>query len=302
MCNYLATWTVIVGGAALLAPLAFGPDAAAAEKADVKTIRVGLVKSLFHDDTEKQVQSMAGPFKSLMEEKAGVVSEAVLGGDPENLAVELKDGKVGLGVFHGFEYAWAREKNPDLKPLMVGINQRPFVRAVVVVRKDDTITDPAGLQGKVLAVPRLAREEARIFTERQVVAPGVTLDKWFSKVAKPRTAQDALDELDDKAVDAAAVDETDLAEYGKKFPKSAGRLRVLKASEKFPPITVAYQPGKMEQQTLDKLRDGMIEANKTERGRKLVDLCRLTAFEKVPADFDQSVAEIAKAYPPPTKK
>jgi ABC-type phosphate/phosphonate transport system substrate-binding protein len=302
MCRQLATWAVVMSGAALLASFGVGPDTLAAEKGDAKTIRVGLVNTLFHNDSEKQIQSMAGPFKSLMEEKAGVIGEVVLGGDPENLAVELKDGKVGLGVFHGFEYAWARQKNPDLKPLMIGVNRRPFVRAVIVVRQDEKIADPTGLQGKALGMPHLAREEQRIFVERRLVAPGMTMDKWFSKVATPRTPQDALDDLGEKAVDAVAVDETDLADYGKKFPKSAGRLRVLKESEKFPPVTVAYHPGRQNQDTLDKLRDGMIEANKTERGRKLIDLCRLTGFDKVPADFDQSLAEIAKAYPPPTKK
>jgi ABC-type phosphate/phosphonate transport system substrate-binding protein len=286
----------------LLACIPAGPQPATAKGGDVKTVRVALVKSLFHDDTEKQVQSMAAPFKSLLEEKAGVVGDVVPGGEPENLAVEVKDGKVDLGVFHGFEYAWGRQKNPDMRPLLVGINQRAFNRAVVLVRQDDKIADAAGLQGKVLALPQLAHEPERIFVERRIVGPGMALEKWFSKVATPRTAHDALDDLAEKNADAAVVDEMDLEDYRKELPKTAARLRVLVESEKFPPVTVAYQPGRLDQNTANKILQGMIEANKTERGRKLVKLCRLTAFDRVPGDFDQGLAEILKAYPPPTKK
>ena len=98
------------------------------------------------------------------------------------------------------------------------------------------------------------------------------------------------------------MDEIDWLDYGKNFSKSSGDMRVLKQSEKFAPVTVAYQPGKLDQDTLNRIRDGMIEANKTERGRKLIDLCRLTGFAAVPADFDQLVAENVKTYPPLEKK
>jgi ABC-type phosphate/phosphonate transport system substrate-binding protein len=286
----------------LLACIPAGPQPATAKGGYAKTVRVGLAKSLFRDDTEKQVQSMAGPFKSLLEEKAGIVGDVVRGGEPENLAAEVKDGKVDLGVFHGFEYAWGRQKNPDMRPLLIGINQRAFNRAVVVVCQDDKVADAAGLQGKIFALPQLARETERIFVERRIVGPGMALEKWFSKVATPRTAQDALDDLSEKNVDAAVVDEMDLEDYRKDFPKTAARLRVLVESEKFPPVTVAYQPGRLDQDTADKILEGMIEANKTERGRKLLKLCRLTAFDRTPGDFDQSLAEILKTYPPPTKK
>ena len=160
----LAISAAVLGGATLLGALASGPRSPAAEKGG-RTVRVGLVDTLFHNDSEQQIQSMAGPFKSLLEEKAGIVGEVVLGGNPENLAAELKDGKVGLGVYNGFEFGWAKQKNADLKPLMVGVNRRPFVRVVVIVRKDEKMADTAGLKGKVLALSQLAREPERIFVE-----------------------------------------------------------------------------------------------------------------------------------------
>jgi ABC-type phosphate/phosphonate transport system substrate-binding protein len=286
----------VLGGALLLSALP------AAEKDASKHVRVGLVNTLFREDTEKQIQSVSGPFKSLMEEQAGVVAEVFVSGDAEGLASQLKEGKVHLGAFNGFEFAWARQKNADLKPLMVAVNQQPFVRAVLVVRQEDKVPDPTALKGKVLALPQLAREHSRIFVERNCVGDGLAVDKWFSKVAGPRTAQDALDDLAENYAQAAVVDDVDLEAFRKTYPKTAAKLRVLKESEKLPAAVIAYQAGGVNEDALKKLRDGMIGAKKTERGRKLLDLCRISGFEAVPADYDQQLADSLKAYPPPTKK
>jgi hypothetical protein len=45
----------------------------------------------------------------------------------------------------------------------------------------------------------------------------------------------------------------------------------------------------------------MIAARSTERGRSLLKLCRITTFEGIPADYEKTVADILKAYPPPRK-
>ena len=62
---------------------------------------------------------------------------------------------------------------------------------------------------------------------------------------------------------------------------------------------MAYHPGALDDDTLNKFRDGMINANKNALGRQFMTLWKLTAFEPVPADFDQTVTAIVKAYPPP---
>jgi ABC-type phosphate/phosphonate transport system substrate-binding protein len=272
-----------------------------APAADAKTVHVGLVNTLFRDESDKQIESMAGPFKSLMKEQAGVVGEVVAGGDWEQLAAKIKDGKVQLGAFNGFEYAWAKQKNKDLKVLMVGVNQQPYSKAVIVVRKDDKAADVAALKGYEVSLPQISRENTRLFLTTRGVPKGMAIDKFFSKVGKPRTPQDALDDLAEGTTQAAAVEDSDLEAFRKKFPKTAAKLRVLAESEKFPPAVVAYLPGALPEDTLKKLQTGMIDAKKTERGRKLLDLCRITGFEAVPADFEQVLMDILKAYPEPTK-
>ena len=46
----------------------------------------------------------------------------------------------------------------------------------------------------------------------------------------------------------------------------------------------------------------MITAQQTALGRQLLTLWRMSGFEPIPKDYDQILAEIVKAYPPPAPK
>jgi ABC-type phosphate/phosphonate transport system substrate-binding protein len=236
-----------------------------------------------------------------MMEQTGLGSDVCVAENPEELTQQLKDGKVQVGAFHGFEFAWARQQHPQLKPLMIAVKRQSFCRALVVVRQDCKIADPTALRGKSLAVPLFARPHCRLFLSCRCVPKDTPPEKWFAKVCAPRTDQDALDDVAEGTVDAAIVDDVELEAYRATYPKTSARLRVLQQSEVFPATVIAYQPGTLNEETLKRLRAGMIDAKTTERGRKLLTLFRLTAFEDVPADFEQTVADIVKAYPAPTK-
>ena len=301
MRSHHAIPIILLAGAVALAFHALEPGAAAAEKAAPTVLRVGIINTMFRDNPEKQLQSMSGPFKSLMEEQAGIPGEVVSGGDAEKLSAQLKEGKLQLGAFNGFEFGWARVKNPDLKPLMIAVDRQSFARAVLVVRDDNKAADAAALKGQTMALSRLAREHCRLFLERRCVPQGMTTDKFFAKLTTPGTAQDALDDVAENFAQATVVDDVDLASFRKSFPKTGAKLRVLAESEKFPCVVIAYQAGGVDADTLKGLRTGMIDAKSTERGRKLLDLCRTTGFEAVPDDYEKTVADIIKAYPPPMK-
>jgi hypothetical protein len=65
---------------------------------------------------------------------------------------------------------------------------------------------------------------------------------------------------------------------------------------------VAYYDNILDEATRDRFVDGLVGAKNKETGSMLLTLFRLTGFEKVPADFDQVLAETRKAYPPPDKE
>src|SRR5215470_11464792 len=73
-------------------------------------VKIGLVNSLFRDTPPSLVEVLSRPLKALMESQTGLGGALRLCGDATALAKQLKEGKVQLGVFHGFEFAWARQK------------------------------------------------------------------------------------------------------------------------------------------------------------------------------------------------
>jgi ABC-type phosphate/phosphonate transport system substrate-binding protein len=284
--------------AAVLAAL---PHDAAGGEAATATVRVGLVGSLFRGTPEPLLQAVVRPFKSLLEVQTGMTGEIVAGGDAADLGRQLKTDGVQLGVFHGFEFAWARVQNPDLKPLLVTVCDPRCSRALLVVRADSKAASPVDLHGQTIAFPLLTREHCRLFLERRCGKPGVPPEKVFREVQTPADSEDALDAVLDNHAQGAVIDGGSFQAYARLKPARAARLRILVESETFPGAVVAYQAGSMSDVALGRFRDGMIDANKTRRGQQLLQLCRINAFEAVPADFEAAITAILKAYPPPAK-
>jgi ABC-type phosphate/phosphonate transport system substrate-binding protein len=264
-----------------------------------KVIRVGLVGTLFRNMPEPVMQVAMRPFKSLLEDHTGMTGELVAGGDANHLAALLTEDKVQFGVFHGVEFAWARQDNPALRPLIVAVNGRPAVHAVVLVPQESKAAGCADLKGKTVGLPADSREHCRLFFERRCVAPGCCPDKFFGRVLYPRDVEAALDDLVDGQTDALVVDGLTLEAYQKLKPGRAARLRTLLRSEAFPAAVVAYHPGALSEDLLTRFRDGLLAAGSTRRGRRLLEMCRITVFKAVPDNYEEMLKDIAKAYPPP---
>jgi ABC-type phosphate/phosphonate transport system substrate-binding protein len=278
------------------------PPARAGSTSRVTTVRIGLVGSLFRDAPEPAVQVLVRPFKSLLEASTGVTGHVVAGGDAEALGRQLKEDQVQFAVFHGFEFAWARAKTPELKPLLIAVDQRRYLRALLVVRKDGPVASLADLQGKRIAMPRLSREHCRLFLERRCDRHGCKPEGCLEGVAITSDLDEALDAVIDGQAAGAIVDDSALTTYGELKPGRRSKLRTLLASEPFPCAVIAYVPGALPENLLDRFRDGMIGAKHNPKGRKLLELCQITRFEAVPGDYEQMLSDIARAYPPPATK
>jgi ABC-type phosphate/phosphonate transport system substrate-binding protein len=230
-----------------------------------------------------------------------MTGQLVSGGDAQHLGQRLKEGDIHLGVFHGVEFAWAKEKIPQLKPLVIAVHQQPFLRAHLVVRAEGKIARIADLKGQVVALPHMSREHCWLYLERRCVPAGNTPAKFFSRVAAPRDANYAIDDVIDGAAQAAVIDDADLAAYRKKYPDYFAKVKVLQQSEAFPCAVIAYYPGTLNEEEAERFRSGMLAAKSTRQGRAMMQLCRITSFEAIPANFERMLTNIAKAYPAPSK-
>src|SRR5262249_19029730 len=111
--------------------------------------------------------------------------------------------------------------------------------------------------------------------------------------------EEALDDVVDGVVQATVVDAVALECYKGRKPARFAKLRVILESEPFPAGVVAYSPGALDEATLRRFRVGMINASQSPRGQQLLNLPGIKCFEERPAAYDQMLADIIKASPPP---
>jgi ABC-type phosphate/phosphonate transport system substrate-binding protein len=263
-------------------------------------VRIGMIGSLFRDIPQSTVLAMMQPLGAIMESQTGVRGELVPGGTAENVGKQLQEGKLQLAVFHGIEFAWAKQKYPELRPLVIAINQTRYLRAHVVVRADSKVASLADLRDKTLALPNQTREHCHIFLSRH--CPDVKPNSFFSKTTNPPNTEEALDDIIDGTADATVVDGVSLDCFKRRKPGRAAKLRIVQTSEAFPAAVVAYRPGVLDETILKRFHDGMVNTSHTIMGRQMLTLWKLTGFEEVPEDYDRSLIDIVKVYPTSTKQ
>jgi ABC-type phosphate/phosphonate transport system substrate-binding protein len=294
--------TRIPGAVALLA-LILGVDSSRLTAEDHSThsgtVRIGLIHSVFNDVPEATVVAAMQPFSALMEAQTGVGGQLVPCGDASNLGQQLMDDKVQLGVFHGIEFAWARLKYPELRPLMIAINQERYLRACLVVRADSKVTTFGDLKDKVLSMPQQSRDHCQLFVRQRCQESKKDPASFFAKITSPANAEDALDEVVDGTVQGSVVDSVSLECYKRRKPGRFGKLKIAQPSETFPAAVVVFRPGILDEALLARFREGLLNANRTAMGRQVMTLMKLTGFEQIPPDYEQILTDIAKAYPPP---
>src|SRR5205823_3394543 len=102
-------------------------------------------------------------------------------------------------------------------------------------------------------------------------------------------------------VQGAIVERVSLDRYQQNKPARSEKLRILHQSETFPASVIAYYPGALDDSILKRFREGLVTADRSERSKELLKMCRITGFEEVPGDYEQLLLEIVKAYPPPIR-
>src|SRR5438445_9665848 len=84
-------------------------------------IRLGIVRSLFRDIPEPLIKVSMIPFQALMHQQTGFNCELIDPTEAYDLGKKLTDHQVEIAVFQGFEFAWVREKHPEMKPLVIAV-------------------------------------------------------------------------------------------------------------------------------------------------------------------------------------
>jgi ABC-type phosphate/phosphonate transport system substrate-binding protein len=265
-------------------------------------LRIGVSGTLFADVPELLIKAAFAPLRALIENQTGQKADFALMKDTDKLADDLSTGKLTVAVFPGYEFAWARTKHPQLSPLVIAVNQQADQRALVMVRTDSAAANFAALKNQTVALPRGVREHCRLFLERHCQCQGKDTPRFFAEIAAPPSDEEALDDVVDGTVHAACVDGVALDCYQKRKPGRFAQLKELTKSESFPATVIAFRKGGLDDVTLSRFRESLLSAKTTPRGRQVLQLTKLTAFEPVPKDYEKTLVAIGKAYPPPASE
>ncbi len=269
---------------------------AADEPADVK---IGLVKGLFRDVQPVMMTAMAKPFREVMTKQTGYRSDVEICSDALCLADQLKDKKLHLGVFHGFEFAWAQKKCPELVPLIVTIPHSRKVQACIIIHKDCEFKKLSDLKDEVVMIPRGAKSHSIAFLEK--ARDGFTTSIATPKTDTKLTTEDCLNGVATGEIVAALVDSAALDGYQTLQPGAFKQLKMLQQSEAFPAAVVAYHKDVLTAQQAAAIRSGMLDAHKNTTGKMLMMMWNLKGFEEAPATYQKELDTILKSYPVPEK-
>ncbi len=284
----LAAWTAFLGLAL-----------AQSQQEKIKVLNIGSSGSLTASSSNVKEEDAIETLRSFLKEETGMDNKITHEKNWQAVVDKLVKQELQIGVFQGYEFAWAQEKVPSLKPLMLAVKFHPYQRVYIVVKTDNKATDFAGLEGQTLSIPAASVGFPALFVEREALTKGKKLDAYFSKISRPEEAEDAIDDVVDGVVQAAVVDQTVLDTFKRRKPGRFARLKQVAESEPFPPPVIAYKDKDLDTATLDKFRDGLIRASTRERGKKMLTMFHLTAFEVPPDDLAKVLAETGKKYPPP---
>jgi ABC-type phosphate/phosphonate transport system substrate-binding protein len=290
-------WTL--AASALLAFLSL-EGSAADQKLDV--LRIGTSGQLTGRAAGPKEKAGLDTLHKYIKEENGLDNEILRQKDWRELADKLAKGQVHLGVFQGYEFAWARQSHPELKPLAIAVNVNRYPIVYVVTQRDDPAKDFAGLQGQSLALPATGQGFITLYVDKQSEANGKNAETFFSKITTPDNAEDALDSVVDGKVQAVAIDQAALAAYKARKPGRFKQLKPVAHSQPLPPVVVTYVDAVVDEATRDQFKKALLDASKNEKGQTLLTLFHLTGFETAPEDFDKVLADTVKEYPPPKAK
>jgi len=285
-------------GCALTAGLAiFAVPASSQTKPAV--LRIGTSRSMLGDGQAKKEKGAMETLKEFIKEETGMDNDILPQKDWREVAEKMAKKDLHLGVFQGYEFAWAREKYPELKPLALAINVYRYPVAHVVTLKESAAKDFKGLQGQTVAIPATGQHFLRLFLEREAETNGKSLEAFLGKVTTPETPEEALDELVTGKVQAVVADRASLDSYKRRKPGRFNKLKEVVHSQPFPPVVIAYYNQVLDTFTLMGFSKGVLEASKKEKGETILTLFRLSGFETPQEDFAKVLADTRKNYPPP---
>lgn len=271
------------------------------QAAQEKSVQIGLSDSFLTDRPQSFIDIAAKDFKEVMKKATGLDGDVTTRFEAIDVAKKLQAKEFDFGIFHGIEFAWLQKKYPDFQPLLIATKKDYQQRAYVIVHKNSPIKSIADLQGKKVDMPMNTKEHSRVFLRKLTMdAAKKAPAEFFKSVEKSSSPNNAMDQVAREKVEATVVDTHSLDFYKEvRGPVFEKNLRALQQSEAFPQDVIVYKPGNVDQKIVDQFRNGILKAHTIPEGADMMKEWNIERFEAIPKDYQQRLADIAKAYPMP---
>ena len=277
----------------VLALLSYMVPATAANP-ESKSLKIGMIQTMFRDVQPTLVKAMSLPLRTMIEARTGLSGDVEIVKDADSLAEQMKKEELGLGVFHGFEYAWLREANPNIIPLVVTQPGAGKMQAIIVVNKICQASSITDLEPEDVIIPSGSKAHCILFAQRSTNK----LNSEEIKIA-PETQNAVLTDVALGKCTAAVVDISALNAYKLLQPGAYKQLRFLSSSVDFPATVITYNKGSISEQTAEQIRTMLTSCHKTSSGKPLLMLWNLQSFQAVPEDYTKQLEAIRETYPAP---
>jgi ABC-type phosphate/phosphonate transport system substrate-binding protein len=250
---------------------------------------------LFREISPQMLNVATSTYQKLMQSQLGMDGKVVHLADGMAVAAQLDSGQQHLGIFQGFEFAWAKAKYPNLEPIVVAVPQHRQIQACVIVPAECEAKTVGCFKGCKVALPKACRDHVRLFFYKLQAVESPKAD--ICEIVSTTTTDDTLDDVVDGKYAGALVDAGAFEWFAANKPGRAERLKVLTKSEVFPPGVIACKKGGLDQATLQKCREGLLGADAN--AQLVLRMMKLKGFEPVPGNYDDLLRKSQKTYPQP---
>lgn len=296
VCASLIVLALVLG----VAPRAGAAEPAAPNAAMTPdVIKVSIMDGMFRGVPQGLIQAGGQQFGGLFKDLVGLPGDVETEANHIALAKKLDAGKVHLGVFHGFEWAWVKKEYPNLAPLAITVPPH-LPQACIVVNAKDAAAGPHALNGASIDVPFNMKAHGIVYVER--LERSCPKGAFCVTVSEDLTQDDLLDDLGKNRTKAVLADAAAFASYQKNFPGKAAKVKLLCKSEIFPQTVVVYNKKGLPQKTVDQLQKGLEAAAKSPKGKAFLFMWNLRGFEAPNAAFEDLVVKSLVTFPAPEKK
>ena len=243
------------------------------KKVDNKTVYVAISTMI----SPKETFSLYENLLKYIEKKLNISIKLKQRKTYEEVNNLLKDGKLDLAFICSGAYVVAKRKFPVKLLAAPQVNGKPYYQAYIIVNKNSEIETFDDLKGKSFAFTDPLSNSGYKYVIKLINEKRTTYEDYFSNTIFTFAHDYSIQAVARELVDGAAVDGL-VYEYLKaKHPERVANVKIIKKSEYFgiPPFVYT---SKSNPETIEKIREILINMHKDETGKKILNDLQIEKF------------------------